>query len=58
MSINSYLTSLKQKHNNFKKAIRETLITNIHDENTVKDLKKQKLLVKEKITKIEMQQTD
>lgn len=56
MSINSYLDSLKQKHTNFKKAIKETLITHVQDEAIVKDLKKQKLLIKEKITKIEMQQ--
>lgn len=56
MSISSYLSSLKQKHTNFKKVIKGAIINHIYDESAVKDLKKQKLLIKEKITKIEIRQ--
>lgn len=56
MSISSYLSSLKQKHTDFKKAINSAIINHIYDESAVKDLKKQKLLIKEKITQIEIRQ--
>ena len=48
----SHIDSLKQKHNKLKKTIKST--NDNHLENlTINKLKKQKLLLKEKITKLE-----
>lgn len=54
MSKNTHLLTLKQKHDNLERSIK-IANSQYQDELTIKTLKKQKLLLKDKILKIESQ---
>jgi hypothetical protein len=56
MSVSSYLISLREKHNTFKTSIKAIISNHFYDEVTVRNLKKQKMLIKDQIIKIEEKQ--
>jgi len=52
MSINNHLANLKQKHANLDKTLKNA-ISQLRNDNDITNIKKQKLLIKEKIERLQ-----